>query len=76
MQGPGVSDQRRLVIDVIAGTSAGGLNGTLLANVIAHNTTLDPAPESDGEDRTTTMLSVSHGCVPSGATSALSVTGS
>ena len=51
MQGPGVSDQRRLVIDVIAGTSAGGLNGTLLANVIAHNTTLDPAPEPEGEDQ-------------------------
>ena len=44
MQGAGVSDQRRLVIDVIAGTSAGGLNGTLLANVIAHNTTLDSIP--------------------------------
>ncbi len=35
---------RRLVIDVIAGTSAGGLNGALLATAIAHDTTLDPGP--------------------------------
>ncbi len=47
MQGEGVADKRRLVIDVIAGTSAGGLNGTLLANAIAYDSTLDPAPAPD-----------------------------
>ncbi|MFC7497224.1 MULTISPECIES: DUF3376 domain-containing protein [unclassified Nocardioides] len=50
MQGPGVADRRRLVIDVIAGTSAGGLNGTLLANAIAHDATLDPLPTGDDQD--------------------------
>ncbi len=44
LQGDDVPDQRRLVIDVVAGTSAGGLNGTLLANAIAHDSTLDPTP--------------------------------
>ena len=48
LQGPGARDPRRLVIDVIAGTSAGGLNGTLLANAIAHDSTLDPAPAAGG----------------------------
>lgn len=38
--GPG----RRVVVDVIAGTSAGGVNGTLLATAIARGTTLDPRP--------------------------------
>lgn len=40
---------RRLVIDVIAGTSAGGLNGALLATAIAHDTTLDPGPASGAD---------------------------
>lgn len=35
-------ERRRLVIDVIAGTSAGGLNGSLLATAISHGSTLDP----------------------------------
>jgi predicted acylesterase/phospholipase RssA len=34
---------RRVVIDIIAGTSAGGINGTLLAAAIARGATLDPA---------------------------------
>lgn len=34
---------RRVVVDVVAGTSAGGLNGAMLATAIAHDTTLDPA---------------------------------
>jgi hypothetical protein len=33
---------RRVSVDVIAGTSAGGLNGALLAAAIAHGGTLDP----------------------------------
>ena len=39
--------QRRVVIDVLAGTSAGGLNSAMLANVIAHDGTLDPEPNPD-----------------------------
>src|SRR4051794_27966332 len=35
-------DRRRVVVDVIAGTSAGGLNGSLLATAIANGSTLDP----------------------------------
>ena len=35
-------DDRRLVVDVIAGTSAGGLNGSLLATAISNGSTLDP----------------------------------
>ncbi|TDO44709.1 patatin-related protein [Kribbella sp. VKM Ac-2527] len=35
-------ERRRLVVDVIAGTSAGGLNGSLLATAIANGSTLDP----------------------------------
>ena len=34
--------QRRVVVDVIAGTSAGGLNGSMLATAIAHGSTMDP----------------------------------
>jgi patatin-related protein len=34
---------RRLVIDILAGASAGGLNGALLAGVITHRTTLAAA---------------------------------
>ncbi|BCJ76410.1 hypothetical protein CS0771_59540 [Catellatospora sp. IY07-71] len=33
---------RRVVVDVIAGTSAGGINGTLLAAAVARGATLDP----------------------------------
>ena len=35
-------ERRRVVVDVIAGTSAGGLNGSLLATAIANGSTLDP----------------------------------
>lgn len=35
-------DKRRVVVDVIAGTSAGGLNGSLLATAISNGSTLDP----------------------------------
>ncbi|MFC7615364.1 patatin-like phospholipase family protein [Actinokineospora soli] len=35
-------EPRRVVVDVIAGTSAGGLNGSLLATAIANGSTLDP----------------------------------
>lgn len=45
LRGRGSTGGRRLVIDVIAGTSAGGLNGALLATAIAHDSTLDPEPE-------------------------------
>ncbi|MGW6283099.1 DUF3376 domain-containing protein [Kribbella sp. NPDC055071] len=38
-------EDRRVVVDVIAGTSAGGLNGSLLATAISNGSTLDP----DGE---------------------------
>ncbi|MFD9192335.1 patatin-like phospholipase family protein [Streptomyces phaeochromogenes] len=38
--------RRRVIVDVVAGTSAGGLNGTLLATAIARGTALDPAPEA------------------------------
>jgi len=38
-------ERRRVVVDVIAGTSAGGLNGSLLATAISNGSTLDP----DGE---------------------------
>ncbi|WP_405057333.1 DUF3376 domain-containing protein [Kribbella sp. NBC_01505] len=40
-------EQRRVVVDVIAGTSAGGLNGSLLATAISNGSTLDPGG-SDG----------------------------
>src|SRR3954465_15601407 len=39
-------ERRRVVVDVIAGTSAGGLNGSLLATAISNGSTLDP----DGEN--------------------------
>ncbi|WP_079144687.1 DUF3376 domain-containing protein [Streptomyces agglomeratus] len=42
--------RRRVIVDVVAGTSAGGLNGTLLATAIARGTALDPAPEVDASD--------------------------
>ncbi|QTI44665.1 putative membrane protein [Streptomyces nojiriensis] len=42
--------RRRVIVDVVAGTSAGGLNGTLLATAIARGTALDPAPGLEGED--------------------------
>ncbi|TCO45103.1 patatin-related protein [Kribbella antiqua] len=35
-------ERRRVVVDVIAGTSAGGLNGSLLATAISNGSTLDP----------------------------------
>ncbi|MFF0345442.1 DUF3376 domain-containing protein [Kribbella sp. NPDC004875] len=46
-------ERRRVVVDVIAGTSAGGLNGSLLATAIANGSTLDPdgagkSEEADG----------------------------
>ena len=44
---PHGGSQRRLVIDVVAGTSAGGLNSAMLATAIAHNGTLDPEPDPD-----------------------------
>ncbi|MEV0289310.1 MULTISPECIES: DUF3376 domain-containing protein [unclassified Kribbella] len=44
-------EQRRLVIDVIAGTSAGGLNGVMLATAIAHDATLDPTDGADVKTR-------------------------
>ncbi|MFI5730914.1 DUF3376 domain-containing protein [Kribbella sp. NPDC051587] len=40
-------ERRRVVVDVIAGTSAGGLNGSLLATAISNGSTLDPGG-SDG----------------------------
>lgn len=40
-------ERRRLVVDVIAGTSAGGLNGSLLATAISHGSTLDPGGDED-----------------------------
>lgn len=48
----GGGERRHLVVDVIAGTSAGGLNGAMLANVIAHNGTIDPAPDTGGKSVT------------------------
>src|SRR4051794_30003548 len=41
-------DRRRVVVDVIAGTSAGGLNGSLLATAISHGSTLDPPGAEQG----------------------------
>ncbi|WP_250035278.1 DUF3376 domain-containing protein [Paractinoplanes maris] len=38
---------RRVVIDVIAGSSAGGINGALLATAIARGTGLDPATSAE-----------------------------
>ncbi|TDD28255.1 DUF3376 domain-containing protein [Kribbella turkmenica] len=38
-------ERRRVVVDVIAGTSAGGLNGSLLATAISNGSTLDPGGE-------------------------------
>ncbi|HEY0473710.1 MAG TPA: DUF3376 domain-containing protein [Kribbella sp.] len=35
-------ERRRVVVDVIAGTSAGGLNGSLLATAISSGSSLDP----------------------------------
>ncbi len=40
--GDHAGEERHVVVDVIAGTSAGGLNGAMLATAIAHNATLDP----------------------------------
>jgi predicted acylesterase/phospholipase RssA len=37
----------KVFVDVIAGTSAGGLNGTLLATAVARGVPLDPAEPSD-----------------------------
>ncbi|MER7245026.1 DUF3376 domain-containing protein [Kribbella sp. NPDC000426] len=42
-------ERRRVVVDVIAGTSAGGLNGSLLATAIANGSTLDPDGDSGDE---------------------------
>jgi predicted acylesterase/phospholipase RssA len=39
---------RQIVVDVIAGTSAGGLNGALLATAIASGSTLDPPHQEPG----------------------------
>ena len=39
-------ERRRVVVDVIAGTSAGGLNGSLLATAIANGSTLDPGGDN------------------------------
>jgi predicted acylesterase/phospholipase RssA len=39
------AERRRVVVDVIAGTSAGGLNGSLLATAIANGSTLDPGSD-------------------------------
>jgi predicted acylesterase/phospholipase RssA len=39
-------EQRKLVVDVIAGTSAGGLNGSLLATAVSHGSTLDPGDDT------------------------------
>ncbi|GAB3062502.1 hypothetical protein GCM10027053_26210 [Intrasporangium mesophilum] len=47
---PAKGRQHRLVVDVLAGTSAGGLNSVMLANVIAHNGTLDPVPDPHDVD--------------------------
>jgi len=44
----GAQQPRRVVVDVIAGTSAGGLNGSLLATAIAHGGTLDPPDAEPG----------------------------
>ncbi|TCC32511.1 DUF3376 domain-containing protein [Kribbella sindirgiensis] len=41
-------ERRRVVVDVIAGTSAGGLNGSLLATAIANGSTLDPDGGGNG----------------------------
>lgn len=38
-------EERRVVVDVIAGTSAGGLNGSLLATAVSNGSTLDPGGE-------------------------------
>ncbi|MDX6264843.1 MAG: hypothetical protein QOH84_6531 [Kribbellaceae bacterium] len=43
----GGGERRKVVVDVIAGTSAGGLNGSLLATAISHGSTLDPAGADD-----------------------------
>jgi patatin-related protein len=43
-------ERRRVVVDVIAGTSAGGLNGSLLATAIANGSTLDPDGHSSHDD--------------------------
>src|SRR3954470_441932 len=40
------AERRRVVVDVIAGTSAGGLNGSLLATAIANGSTLDPGGDN------------------------------
>ena len=39
--------ERTVVVDVIAGTSAGGLNGALLATAVANKGTLDPVRPAD-----------------------------
>ncbi|MGP3927959.1 DUF3376 domain-containing protein [Streptomyces sp. 8N616] len=43
--------KRRVVVDVVAGTSAGGLNGTLLATAIARGTALDALPDKPAKRR-------------------------
>lgn len=40
--GTSSGDGRKVVVDIIAGTSAGGLNGTMLAKAIAQGGTLNP----------------------------------
>jgi patatin-related protein len=42
LQPEGALERRKVVIDVIAGTSAGGLNGAMLATVIGNGGTMDP----------------------------------
>ncbi|MGC4941783.1 DUF3376 domain-containing protein [Kribbella sp. DT2] len=39
-------EERKVVVDVIAGTSAGGLNGSLLATAVSHGSTLDPGDDN------------------------------
>jgi len=46
----GRADVGEVVVDVIAGTSAGGLNGTLLATAVARGVPLDP-PGADASPR-------------------------
>ncbi|MFG2235943.1 DUF3376 domain-containing protein [Streptomyces sp. NPDC048723] len=43
--------RRRVVVDIVAGTSAGGLNGTLLATAIARGAALDPAQDTSRKAR-------------------------
>ncbi len=41
-------EHRKVVVDVIAGTSAGGLNGSMLAVAIAHGSSMDPTDQTRG----------------------------